>query len=242
MMIILDLFTVDCIGLVVDVETYYIFCVFKIHTVYHHITCNLRSFLGSLLPHHPYHPCPFFEKVCVQNSEPVRSSVSRSFNGKIFSKPRKKLFEILPEKLSNPTPLPKQHPKTITSFSKRRFSSTGRGALSFLEGSLPRFLCFRLQPSQSPTPTFTRVTAPKKLVTRATEFLWANILYSFFTITSMKLSEGTLSWAQKPVINGFYKRLYPLLGTSISPPKKLHFLSPWFSLFSRWDMYPFPGG
>ena len=142
MMIILDLFTVDCISLVVDVETYYIFCVFKIHTVYHHITCNLRSFLGSLLP-----SIPFLRKFASRIQSPVRSSVSRCFNGKIFSKPRKKLFEILPEKLSNPTPLPKQHPKTITSFSKRKFSSTGRGSLSLFEGSLPIFLCFRLQPS-----------------------------------------------------------------------------------------------
>jgi len=33
--------------------------------------------------------------------------------------------------------------------------------------------------------TFNKSVAPKKLVMRATEFLWAENLYSFFTITSI---------------------------------------------------------
>lgn len=133
MMIILDLFTVDCISLVVDVETYYIFGVFKIHTVCHHITCNLRSFLGSLLPHHPYHPCPFWESLRPEFRAPLDHlfpdlSTERSFQsrGKNCSKSYQKNYPTRPHFQNN---TPKQ---SLLSANERSFHPLGRVPYSHL--------------------------------------------------------------------------------------------------------------
>ena len=185
-MIILDLFTVDCISLVVDVETYYIFCVFKIHTVYHHITCNLRSFLGSLLPHHPYHPCPFWESLHPEFRAPLDHlfpdlSAERSFQsrGKNCSKSYQKNYPTRPHFQNNT-------PKQSLLSANGSFHPLGGVPYLFWPVSLPRFLCFHLQPSKKTTLPLTRVTAPKNLENESNwVFDGQKILYSFFTITSI---------------------------------------------------------